>query len=105
MTLEELKTAIAGLKIPYAYGYFTGQQPSKYIVFYESLRNVIHADGVVVYAESWINLHLYSSKREVLTEQAIAGMLAANGIAFDNPEYYFDEEQKLHVATFYFQIG
>ena len=105
MTLEELKKAIASLNIPYAYGYFDGKQHPKYIVYYESLRNVIHADGVVVYGESWITLHLISKKRDVLTEQRIIKLLNDNGIAFDNPEYEYDEEQALHIATFYFQIG
>ena len=105
MTLEELKTAISGLKIPYAYGYFEGKQPPKYIVYFESLRNVFHADGVVVYAESWTTLHLISKKRDIVSEMAILKMLCDNGIAVDNPEYEYDEEQSIHIATFYFQIG
>lgn len=105
MTLAELSTALATLKIPYSYGYFEGKQAPEYIVYHESLRNVIHADGVVVYAEPWITLHLISKKRHVASELALAKLLSDNGIAFDNPEYEFDEEQALHIATFYFQIG
>lgn len=105
MTLEELKTAISGLDIPFAYGYFEKKQAPKYIVYYESLRNVVHADGVVVYAESWITLHLISKKRDILAERSVFEMLRDNGIAVDNPEYEYDEEQNVHIATFYFQIG
>lgn len=104
MTLEGLKTAVSGLNIPYAYGYFDGDQPPKYIVYQETLRNVIYADGVPIYSEPWITMQLVSKHRDLTTEAAIMKMLADNLTACDNPEYEFDEEQGLHVATYIFQI-
>lgn len=105
MTLAQLKTAIDALKIPYAYGYFDGKQPPKYIVYQESQRNCIYADGVVVYSEPVITLQLISKHRDLTAEQAIIKMLNDNQLAYDDPEYYFDEEEGVHVATFFFQIG
>ena len=104
MTLAELKAAIKTLNIPCAYGYFDGEQPPKYIVYRETLRNVIHADGRVIYSEPWITLDLVSKHRDVIAEQAIMRLLTENQIAFDDPEYDFDEEQGIHVATYIFQI-
>lgn len=105
MTLAELKAAIKSLNIPCAYGYFDGKQPPKYIVYRETLRNVIHANGRVIYSEPWITLYLVSKEhRDFITEQAIMRLLTENQIAFDDPEYDFDEEQGIHVATYIFQI-
>ena len=105
MTLPELKTEIAKIGIPYCYGYFDGEQPPKYIVYQESLRNVIWADGVPVYSEPWIVLYLISKNRDLVAESAIYQMLMGNKVPFDDPEYIFDEEQHLHIVTFNFSIG
>lgn len=105
MTLAELKTAIAALSIPYAYGYFEGEQPTKYIVYNEELRNCIYADGVVVYSEPTITLQLISRHRDLTAEAAITKMLDDNQISYDFPEFYYDEEQSVHVASFVFRIG
>lgn len=105
MTLAELKIEIAKLGIPFSYGYFEGEQPPKYIVYQESLRNVIWADGVPVYSEPWIVLYLISKNRDLVAESAIYQMLMGNKVPFDDPEYVFDEEQRLHIVTFNFSIG
>lgn len=105
MTLEGLKTEIAKLGIPYSYGYFEGEQPPKYIVYNETQRNVIFADGVPVYSEAWIVLYLVTKNRDLVAESAIYQMLMGNKIPFDDPEYVFDEEQRLHISTFYFTLG
>lgn len=105
MTLAELKTEIAKLKIPYAYGYFSEKQPAKYIVYEETLRNVIFADGVEVYSEPWIVLRLVSKNRDLTAEASICAMLRENKFPYDDPEYFFDEEEGIHIATFYFSIG
>jgi hypothetical protein len=104
MTLAELKTAIAGLKLPFMYGYLPDRQACPYIAYAATTRNAIHADGVVVYCEEWIALRFVSKKRDLTTEQAIEAMLTANGIGFDDPDLEFDEEQEIHTATYYFQI-
>lgn len=104
MTLAELKAAIKSLNIPCAYGYFDGKQPPKYIVYRETLRNVIHADGRAIYSEPWITLDLVSKHRDAIAEQAIMRLLTENQIAFDDPEYDFDEEQGIRVVTYIFQI-
>lgn len=105
MTLEGLKTEIAKLGIPYSYGYFDGEQPPKYIVYNETMRNVIWADGVPVHWDPWIVLYLVSQYRDQIAEAAIFSMMKENKLPFDDPEYIFDEEQRLHIVTFYFSIG
>ena len=104
MTLAELKTAIAGLKIPYVYGYMPDRQTCPYIAYSSTTRNAIHADGVVVYCEEWIVLRFVSQKRDTTTEAAIEEMLTSNGISFDDPDLAFDDKQQIHTATYFFQI-
>lgn len=104
MTLATLKAAIAGLGVPFVYGYMPDRQPAPYIAYLATTRNVIHADGVVVYAEEWIMLRFVSAKRDLTTEAAIEKMLTDNGIPYDDPELHFDEEQQIHIAEYFFQI-
>ena len=104
MTLEELKTLVSGIGLPYAYGYFKDKQPPAYIVYFETQRNAIYADGIVVYSEPFICLQLFTKSRSIATERLIEGALSANQIAYDSPDYEFDETQGVHVATYYFPI-
>jgi hypothetical protein len=104
MTLEELKIIIESLGIPCAYGYFRDKKPPAYIVYSETMRNAIYADGIVVYAEPFIMLQLYTKTRSLATERLIEGALSANKIAYDSPDYEFDESQEIHIATYYFPI-
>ena len=104
MTLQELKIIIESLGIPYAYGYFRDKKPPAYIVYAETMRNAIYADGIVVYAEPYIMLQLYTKARSIATERLIEGALSANKIAYDSPDYEFDESQEIHISTYYFPI-
>ena len=104
MTLAALKTAIAGLKIPYVYGYVPENQACPYIAYSATTRTAIHADGVVVYCEEWIVLQYVSKKRDLTTEAAIEKTLTDNGIPFDDPDLAFDAKQEIHTATYFFQI-
>lgn len=104
MTLEQLKTIVSGIGLPYAYGSFKEKQPPAYIVYYETMRNAIYADGIVVYAEPFITLQLYTKTRSIANERLIEGALSANKIAYDSPDYEFDESQNIHIATYYFPI-
>lgn len=105
MTLTEFAELLGTLNIPSRYGYFDAKQPVPYIVYMETLRNAIYADGVVVYAEPVITLQLITKHRDIAAESVVVGLLCDNGISFDDPEFYFDDEQDVHVATFTFQIG
>ena len=104
MTLEQFQTAVNTIKIPNYYGYMPENTSPPYIAYNATQKNVIHADGVVVYSENDIDFRFVSVERDLDTEADIEGMLSDNGIAFDAPELEFDEEQRIHIATYNFQI-
>lgn len=104
MTLEAFHTLISALNIPYVYGDFRSVQPPPYIAYASTMRNVIHADSIVIYAEEWIQLHLITKRREPAIERQIETILTENGITFDSPDFSFDEKQGIHEAIYYFQL-
>lgn len=104
MTLAELKAIVASIGIPCAYGFFPQAQAPPYIVFAETYRNPIYADGVVIYAEPSILLRFYSQTRDLTTERLIEATLATHKIAYDTPDYEYDEDQGVHIASYYFAI-
>lgn len=103
MTLEELKTSVQGLQIEAIYGYFPEAQEPPYIVYQADTAQVIHADGVVVYLCANVSLTLVTATRDLSKEAAITAMLTTNGVSFDEPDFEFDETQKIHKTTYYFQ--
>lgn len=104
MTLEAFHTLISALNIPCVYGYYRSEQNPPYIAYASTMRNVIHADGIVIYAEEWIELHLITVRRDLSAERAVESLLNANQIAFDSPDLAFDEKQGIHEAVYYFQL-
>ncbi len=104
MTLEELGGIISNIGLPYAYGFIKQSTAPAYIVYSETYRNAIYADGRMIYAEPYILLQLYTKMRSLATERQIEAILAANGIAYDSPDYAFDETQNIHIASYYFPI-
>lgn len=104
MTLAEFSALISTLKIPARYGYFKESQAVPYIAYTATEKNTIHADGVVVYSEPYIELNIYTKARDLTTEASVESLLTDNGIAFDVPVLNFDEEQGIHIATYNFSL-
>ena len=104
MNLEDFATAISALSIPAVYGYYSESISAPYVAYSVSLRNAIHADGIVVYAESWCTLVLVTRHRDLTSEAAIEKLLTDNGISYGDPSYEWDEEHGIHIATYYFQL-
>ena len=104
MTLAQLKGIVESIGLPYAYGYLKETTAPAYIVYSETYRNAIYADGRAIYAEPVILLQLYTKTRSLATERMIEAVLTSNGIAYDSPDYDFDEAQGIHIASYYFPI-
>lgn len=104
MTLAEFSTAIKELNIPARYGYFKKSQAVPYIAYTATENNTVHADGVVVYSEPGVELNLYTKSRDITAESTVEQFLTANGIAFDVPDLFFDEDQNIHTATYNFSL-
>ena len=64
MTLEAFGAAIANLPLPAIYGPYQDAQSVPYISYTAYERNVIHADGIVIYGEDWIELRLVNRDRD-----------------------------------------
>lgn len=104
MNLEDFATVISTLSIPAVYGYYSESISVPYAAYSVSLRNAIHADGIVVYAESWCTLSLVTRHRDLTSEAAIEKLLTDNGISYGDPSYEWDEEHGIHIVTYYFQL-
>ena len=105
MTLSDFGTLIAELNIPSVYGPYQNAKSVPYVSYTAQDRNVIHADGIVIYGEEWIVLQLVTRSRDLTSETLIETFLTSNGIPFDDPDYQFDEKQKIHTTTYYFMLG
>ena len=104
MTLAEFNSLISTLSIPAVYGYYKNAQATPYIAYTAVEKNVVHADGIVVYSEPWVELKLYTANRDLTAEESVESLLTQNGIAFDVPDLIFDEAQGIHIATYYFPL-
>lgn len=104
MTFEHFRELIAELGIPVRYGYFKKAQAVPYIAYTATENNTFHADGVVVYSEPGVELNLYTKDRDFTAESTVEQFLTTNGIAFDVPDLFFDEDQNIHTATYNFSL-
>ena len=104
MTLTEFTDLILTLEIPAIYGVYNNPQAVPYISYSAIERNVIHADGRVVYGEDWIELRLVTRYRDRSLEQTLENLLTSNGIAFDYPDYELNEEQRFHAVYYSFML-
>lgn len=104
MTLEEFGVMIASLNIPAIFGPYNNAQATPYISYYAIEKNVIYADGRVIYGEDWIELRLVTESRDLSLERAVEQLLSDNGIAYDYPDFAFDQKQRIHTATYAFLL-
>lgn len=104
MTLEAFGAAISALNLPAIYGYYKDAQSVPYISYTSFERNVIHADGIVIYGEEWIELRLVTKSRNLALEKLVENVLTSNGISFDDPDFDFDEKQNIHTASYSFML-
>ena len=104
MTLEEFGALIAALNVPAIYGPYQNAQATPYISYSATEKNVIYADGRVIYGEDWIELRLVTKSRDLTLERTVEQLLTDNGIAFDYPDFEFDEKQRVHIATYAFLL-
>ena len=104
MTLQDFGELISTLDIPAVYGYYKSETAPAYITYIATEKNVIHADGMVIYSEDWIELRLVTKMRDLDAEQTIEDLLNENQISFYDPDLEFDEKEGIHTATYYFQL-
>lgn len=104
MTLAEFGALISTLGIRAIYGPYQDAEAVPYITYNAIEKNVIHADGRVIYGEDWVELKLITRSRDLAKEQQIEKLLTDNGIAFDYPDFYFDEKERIHTAAYNFMI-
>ncbi|MBO5921723.1 MAG: hypothetical protein J6S92_06840 [Oscillospiraceae bacterium] len=104
MTLEDFGDLISTLDIPAVYGYYKSETAPAYITYIVTDKNVIHADGIVIYSEEWIELKLVTKMRDLDAESSIEELLTENQISFYDPDFEFNEKEGIHTATYYFQL-
>ena len=103
MTLAELKTIMSSLSIPSVYGYFPKEQNPPYIAYQADTSQTIAADGLVVVQIANVALTLVTQHRDTAKEAQITDLLTENGVDFGEPDFEFDEDEKIHRTTYYFQ--
>ena len=104
MNLREFSATVAVLGIPAVYGYYTEDKAPPYIAYRSTEKNCIYADGIVVYSDEWMVLEFVSRNRDLDAERSIEAFLTIHGIAFDSPECFFDEKQKIHITQYEFHL-
>lgn len=104
MTIAEFGTVIATLSIPAYFGPLFDSQAVPYISYTSQERNTIHADGIVIYSEEWIELRFVSKERDMASEALIEHLLTTNGIAFYDPDMSYDEKQHIHIVSYTFML-
>lgn len=103
MSLAELKALMDTLNMDTVYGYFPEEKNPPYIAYQAETAQSINADGIVVLLIANVKLTLVTARRDTATEKQIADLLTENDVDFGEPDYEFDETQKIHKTSFYFQ--
>ena len=96
MTLEELKTLLAGTGIPVSFSSVPLDQDSArpYICYFQDADRNFAADGVVYYSRKVVVVRLYTDTRDFVSEgkveTALSGMYYSKDIEFIDAEKIYE---------------
>lgn len=100
MTTQEIYEGLKSLGYPVAYSHFAeGDVPeTPFITYYYPGTDNFSADGVVYQGINELDIELYSEKKDLEAEQAIADWLTSKGLFFEKQEYYIESERWIQVV-------
>ena len=103
MTLEELKTLLAGTGIPVSFSSVPLDQDSArpYICFFQDADRNFAADGVVYYSRKVVVVRLYTDTRDLVSEGKVETALSE--MYYSKSIDYIDAE-KLYEITYTIEV-
>lgn len=93
MTLEELKTALDGSGVPFAYHHWETEKKPPYGVYLYVYDTQFYADGVLYFSAGHYQVELYTRKKDPAAEGKVEAALTAAGLGFEKSEHYLDSEK------------
>lgn len=98
MTLNEIYTILKATGFPVAYSHFTATNntplPSPpYITYLSAYSSNFKADNKVYHKIDNLQIELYTSKKDLITEKKLEDILDANEISYESTEVWIDSEK------------
>lgn len=106
MTLEELKTVLAGTNLPVAYLAFPADDPPNmpFLVYEETGSDNFGADNIVYTSAMMIQVTLFTIKKSRSTEILVENALTNAGIYWERTSSYEDDEH-CYMTIYDLEIG
>lgn len=98
MTLNEIYTILKATGFPVAYSHFTATNntplPSpSYITYLSAYSSNFKADNKVYHKIDNLQIELYTSKKDLISEKNLEDILDANEISYESTEAWIDSEK------------
>lgn len=99
MTTREIYEGLKSLGFPVAYSHFAeGDVPkTPFITYHFPGTDNFSADGIVYQEINELDIELYSNKKDLEAENAIADWLMSKGLFYEKQEYYIESEKWIQV--------
>ena len=99
MTEVEVCRMIKSVGFPTAYHHFEeGQEPEKpYLVYLYPGTNNFSADGIVYQGVNYLDLELYTDKKDLEAEKRVEAVLKEHGFFYEKTEAYLETEKMFEV--------
>lgn len=100
MTYQEVATMVSSIGLPYAYYQFPEgtEQACSFVVFFYTETDDLFADGTNYQKILKLNIELYTSEKDFVTEATVENVLSNNGLTYYKEENYIDSEQMWQIA-------
>lgn len=100
MTYSEIATMISTTGLPYAYDRFPNDIAPEppYIVFNLPQSNDFGADNINYVSIDTLNIELYTSDKDYITESSVEAILNANGLFYEKTEAYIRNEHLFQIS-------
>lgn len=92
MTLSELATILKAAGYPVAYSHFSTKQTAPFITYKEAYTGNFKADNKVLKKIPYIDVHLYTSKKDLVAEGKLEKVFEDNDISWDAVETFIEPE-------------
>ena len=100
---EMLNKQLQSLDLPIAYYAFREPVNPPFMVYYSPHVNNFVADNKIYMQQDFIELELYTDKKDLVLEERVRQLLTSNGYIYDQYEVYLPDE-KMFMITFHFEI-
>lgn len=94
MKFNEVSSMLKQLNIPVAYDHFNSQPSIPFITYSDSGSNHVYADNSVYKRELFVEIELYTDKKDLSIENKLENLLDERGIVYSSyPTIWIDSEK------------